>query len=62
MLKGLVLFAHRLDYMWVAMPHAHGRDAGEAVEVTSAFLIPDILPFALHDHQRFLIQVEQRRA
>ncbi len=43
----------------VAVADADGHNAAEAVEVAFAGGVPDILYFALHDHDRLLITEEQ---
>ena len=60
-LEGLALVAHRFQDMRVAVADGDGGDAGKGVEVTPALLVPDVLAFAFHDHQRLLVEVEERR-
>src|SRR6185436_16199797 len=58
MLKGFVLFAGRFDDMGVAMADADGDDAAEAVQVTSARVVPYVLHFAFDEHQRLFVVEE----
>ena len=59
MLERLVLPARRGEDVWVAVADRDGGDAGEGVEVAPALVIPDVLAFSLHDHERLLVHVEQ---
>jgi hypothetical protein len=43
----------------VAVADADSRDAAEAVEVAFASVVPDVLHFALHDHDGLLVVEEE---
>src|SRR6185369_114433 len=58
MLQGFVLLASRLDDVRVAMADTDRYDTAEAVEIALAGVVPDVLHFAFHQHQRLFVVKE----
>ena len=61
MLERLVLLADNLDDVGMTMPYAHGHDAAERVEISAAALVPNVLHFSFHQHERFFVVEKNSR-
>ena len=59
-LEGFVLLVRRCQDVRVAVADRDSGDAGERVEVAPALVVSDVLAFAFHDHERLLVEMEQR--
>src|SRR5436309_2701754 len=55
MLERLVLLSHNIDNSRVTMSHADGDDSAKRVEISAAVLVPEILHFPFHQHDRLFV-------
>jgi len=55
MLERFVLPAGGFNDVRMAMSHAYGDNAAEAIQVTPALFVKQILTPALHKHDRFFV-------
>ena len=61
MLQRFVLFLRNIDDVGVTMTDAHGHDSPESIEISAAMLVPDVLHFPFHQHDRlFVIEKNSR--
>ena len=61
MLQSFVLLPRNIDNVGMTMTDAHRHDAAERVEITPAALVPDILHFSLHQHERLFVVEKNSR-
>src|SRR5256885_13147823 len=55
MLERLVLLPYNIDNIRVTMSHADGDDSAKRVEISAAVLVPEILHFPFHQHDRLFV-------
>src|ERR1700746_1161355 len=55
MLQRLVLLPHNIDNVGMTMSHAHGHDSAERIEISAAVLVPEVLHFPFHEHDRLFV-------
>lgn len=60
-LQGFILAIGRGHDVRVTMPHTHGDDAPEAIQIPSAFFVEEVLPAPGHDHQGLAVIMKKRR-
>src|ERR1044072_4370305 len=61
MLKQFALLVRCRDDVRVTMPDAHGHNSTKPIEITPAFLVPDVLHFSLYQHERLFVVEENSR-
>src|SRR4051812_11374901 len=61
MLQRLVLLVRGGYDVRMTMPDADGHDSTESIEVPAAFLVPQVLHPALHEHDRLFVVEKNSR-
>src|SRR6202043_1981129 len=61
MLQRLILAARNIDNIRVAVAHAYRHDSAERVEIPPAVLVPNVLHFPFHKHERLFVVEENSR-
>src|ERR1700682_1752490 len=61
MLQRLILFPRHIDNVRMTMPNAHRHDSAERIEISASMLIPEVLHFSLHEHDRFFVVEKNSR-
>src|SRR5438045_9149702 len=61
MLERFVLLAHNIDNIGMTMSHAHGHDSAERIEISAALLVPEVLHFSFHEHDRLFVVEKSSR-
>src|SRR5256885_16906720 len=61
MLERLVLLPYNIDNIRVTMSHADGDDSAKRVEIAAAVLVPEILHFPFHQHDRLFVVEKNSR-
>src|ERR1700731_2937643 len=61
MLQRLVLLTHHIDNVGMTMPNAHGHDSAERIEISAAVLVPEVLHFPFHEHDRLFVVEKNSR-
>src|SRR5436305_13511871 len=61
MLQRFVLLAYNIDNVWMTVPDADRHDTAERVEIAFVVLVPHVLHFPFHEHERlFVVQKNSR--
>ena len=55
MLQRLVLLPDNIDNIRMTMPDAHGHNSAKRVEISAAVLVPEVLHFSFHEHDRLFV-------
>ena len=61
MLERFVLLSHNIDNIRVTMSHTDGDDSAKRVEISAAVLVPEILHFPFHQHDRLFVVEKNSR-
>src|SRR6516225_11952910 len=61
MLERFILFLRSGNNVGMAMSYANRDNSAEAIEVSFACIIPDVLEFSFHQHQRLFVIEEDSR-
>src|SRR2546428_3202906 len=61
MLERLVLLSHNIDNIRVTMSYADSHDSAEGIEISAAVLVPQVLHFPFHEHDRLFVVEKNSR-